>query len=92
MGWIPHSSTYCQTRMGTYCYVPSCQAPKTATFRGLERVIFIHCGEPPGTFDRGAKSLPQVVERGGRGRQVVKSHLPMLIVGWRSDCVDHFQD
>jgi hypothetical protein len=46
------------------------------------------CGVPPGTFDRGPESLPWVIDRGGRGRQVVKSCLPVLIVGWRSDGVD----
>jgi hypothetical protein len=40
--------------------------------------MFIHYGEPPGTFDRGPGSLPQVIERGGRGRQVVKSRLHAL--------------
>jgi hypothetical protein len=43
-------------------------------------------------LDRGPGSLPRVNERGGRGRQVVKSHLPTLIVGWRSDGMDHFRD
>jgi hypothetical protein len=42
--------------------------------------MFIHYGEPLGTFDRGPGSLPRVVERGERGRQVVKSHLCMLII------------
>jgi hypothetical protein len=40
-------------------------------------------------FDRGPRSLPRVIERGRKGRQVVKSHLSALIVGWRSDAVDH---
>jgi hypothetical protein len=43
--------------------------------------MFIRYGEPLGTFDRGPGSLPRVVERGRRGRQVVKSHLCVLIVG-----------
>jgi hypothetical protein len=59
----------------------------TAASRGPERALFIRCGEPPGTFDQGS-SLPWVIER-GRGRMVVKSRLPALIVGWRSDGVDH---
>jgi hypothetical protein len=92
MGWIPHSSTYYQTCVGSYCYVPSCQAPKTAASRGSERAIFIHYGEPPGMFDQGLGSLPQVIERGGRGKQVVKSHLPALIIGWRSDSMDCSRD
>jgi hypothetical protein len=36
-------------------------------------------------LDRGPRPLPWVDERGGRGRQVAKSCLPVLIVGWRSD-------
>jgi hypothetical protein len=28
MGWIPYSSTYCQTHVGSCGYVPLCQAPK----------------------------------------------------------------
>jgi hypothetical protein len=43
-------------------------------------------------FDRGPRSLPWVIEIGGRGRQMVKYHLPALIVGWRSDGMDHSQD
>jgi hypothetical protein len=39
-------------------------------------------------FDRGPGSLPRVVEIGGRGRQMVKSRLPALIIGWRSDGMD----
>jgi hypothetical protein len=35
---------------------------------------------------------PRVNERGGRGKQVVKSCLPALIVGLRSDGVDHSWD
>jgi hypothetical protein len=89
MGWIPHSSTYYQMCMGSYCYVPSCQVPKIAASRGPEQEMFIHCGEPPCMFDRGLGSLPRVVERGRRGRQVVKSYLPVIIVGWRSDDVEH---
>jgi hypothetical protein len=39
-------------------------------------------------FDRGPGFLPRVIGRGRRGRQVVKSHLPALIIAWRSDGVD----
>jgi hypothetical protein len=39
-------------------------------------------------LDREPGFVPQVDERGGWGRQVVKSCLPTLIVGWRSDVVD----
>jgi hypothetical protein len=54
--------------------------------------MFIRCGEAPGTFDRGPRSLPWAIETGERGRQVVKSRLPVLIIGWRSDGVDHSWD
>jgi hypothetical protein len=50
--------------------------------------MLIRYGEPPDTFDQGPESLPWVIERGGRGRKVVKSRLPALIVGWRSDGAD----
>jgi hypothetical protein len=92
MGWIPHLSTYYQMHVGSYCYVTSCQAPKIASSREPEWAMFIHCGEPPGTLDRGPESLPWVIERGGRGRHVVKSYLLMLIIGWRSDGVDYSLD
>jgi hypothetical protein len=59
---------------------------------GPEWVMFIRCVEPPGTFDQGPGSLPRAIERGGRCRQVVKSYLPALNVGWKSDGVDHYQD
>jgi hypothetical protein len=65
MGWIPHSTTYCHMRVGSYCYIPSCQVPKTTASRGLERAMFIRYGEPPDTFDRGPESLPRVIERSG---------------------------
>jgi hypothetical protein len=42
-------------------------------------------GSPRGTFDRGPGSLPRVDERAERGRWMAKFHLPVLIVGWRSD-------
>jgi hypothetical protein len=50
--------------------------------------LLIRCRKPPVTFDQGIGSLPRVNKRGGRGRQVMKFHLPILIVGWRSDGVD----
>jgi hypothetical protein len=68
MGWIQHLSTYCQMHVGSYCYVLSCQALKTAISQGPERVMFIRYVEPPGMFDRGPRFLPRVVNRGGRGK------------------------
>jgi hypothetical protein len=46
----------------------------------------------PGTLDWSPGSTPRVGERGKRGRQVAKSRLPMLIIGWRSDGMDRFRD
>jgi hypothetical protein len=40
-------------------------------------------------LDWGPGSMLWVDERDGRGRQVVKLWQPMLIVGWRSDDVNH---
>jgi hypothetical protein len=54
--------------------------------------MFTRSWEPLGMFDWWPGSLPHVVERGVRGREVVNPHLPMLIVGWRSDSVDHSWD
>jgi hypothetical protein len=34
MGWIQHSSTYCRMCVGSYDYVPLCEAPKDASPRG----------------------------------------------------------
>jgi hypothetical protein len=65
-------------RVGSYTYVLSCQAPKSTASRGPEWAVLICCGKLPNTFDEGPKSLPQIDERGGRGRQVVKSRLPTL--------------
>jgi hypothetical protein len=53
-----------------------------------ELAMFIHCGKPPDVFDRRPGSPPRVDKRGGMGRQVVKSLLPVLIIGWRSDGMD----
>jgi hypothetical protein len=92
MGWIPHSSTSYQMRVGSCGYVPLCQTPKAAASRAQERAILIRCGQPPGMLDQGPWSRPRVDESGGRGRQVAKSRLTVLIVGWRSDGMDHSQD
>jgi hypothetical protein len=54
--------------------------------------MLIHCEKPPGTLYWGPGSLPRVDERGMRGRQVAKSRLPMLIIGWRSDGMDYSRD
>jgi hypothetical protein len=43
-------------------------------------------------FNRWPRSLLRVIERGGRGRQVVKSHLTTLIIGCRRDGIDCFRD
>jgi hypothetical protein len=58
----------------------------------LGLAMLIHCGKPLGMFDRGPGSLPWVDERGGKGRQVLKSCMFVLIVGWRSDGVDCSRD
>jgi hypothetical protein len=34
MGWIQHSSIYCQMRVGSYGYVPLCPVPKVAAPQG----------------------------------------------------------
>jgi hypothetical protein len=54
--------------------------------------MLIGRGKPAGTLDWGHMSLPRVVERGGRGRQVVIFCLLTLIVGRRNDDVDRSQD
>jgi hypothetical protein len=75
--------------VGSYYYVPSCQKRKTDASQGPERVVLIRCEKPLGTFDRGPGSLPWFDKRGGRGKQVVKSRPPTLIVGWRVYDVVH---
>jgi hypothetical protein len=59
MGWIPHSSTYCQMRVGSYCYILLCQALKATASQGPVQAMFIRCGEPPGTFDWGLSLCPE---------------------------------
>jgi hypothetical protein len=54
--------------------------------------MLIGRGKPAGTLDWGHMSLPRVVERGGRGRQVVIFCLLTLIVGRRNDDMDRSQD
>jgi hypothetical protein len=54
--------------------------------------MLIRYGKPLGVFDLGPGSLPRVDERGEMDRQVVKSCLPALIIGWRSDGVDLSRD
>jgi hypothetical protein len=78
MGWIPYLSAYCQTRVGSYCYVPLCKMLKTNATRGPRWAVLIHSGKPLGMFDWRPGSLPWVTERDGRGREVVKSYLPVL--------------
>jgi hypothetical protein len=43
MGWISHSSTYCQMCVGSYGYIPSCQAPKATVSQGPKRAMLIRC-------------------------------------------------
>jgi hypothetical protein len=81
MGWIPHSSTYCQIHVGSV-------ATSLRARRLRPSLLEAWSGKPLGMLDRELGSLPWVDERGRRGRQEVKSRLPALIVGWRSG-VDH---
>jgi hypothetical protein len=85
MWWIPYSSAYWQTCVGSYCYVPLRQALKTDATQGPKWVVLISSGKPPGTFDQRPGSLPQVTKRSGRSRQGVKSCPPTLIIGWSDD-------
>jgi hypothetical protein len=71
--------------MSSYCYVPSCQVSESTASPGPEQAMLICYGDPQGMFDPGPGSLPRLIKRGGRTRQVVKSHLPELIIGWRCD-------
>jgi hypothetical protein len=57
-------------------FVPSIQGN-----RSPRPAMLIRYGKLPGVFDRGPGSLTRVNERGGMGRQVVKSRLPALKVG-----------
>jgi hypothetical protein len=63
--------------------------PPLSEALGLPKLI--RRRKPPGMLDRGPRSLPRVKERGGRGRQVEKSRLLALIIGWRSDGMDYSQ-
>jgi hypothetical protein len=78
--------------VGSCGYVHSYQMPKATASYGPERVMLIYCKKPLGTLDWGPGSLSRVDEGGRRGRQVVKSYLSALIIGWRSDGVDRSQD
>jgi hypothetical protein len=40
-------------------------------------------------LDRGPGSVSRVNKRGGEGRQVAKSCMPVLIIGCRSDGMDY---
>jgi hypothetical protein len=81
MAWIPHSSTYCQTRVDSYCYILSYRALNAATSRGPERVMFIRYGDPLGTLDWGARvSAPDHQER-REGQTGGEIHLSTLIIG-----------
>jgi hypothetical protein len=73
MGWFQYSSTNCQLCMGSYGYVPLCQAPTAAASQGPEAGHAYLQQEAMGMLDQGPGSLSWVDERGGNGRQVVKS-------------------
>jgi hypothetical protein len=88
MGWIPHLSPYYQMHVGSYDYIPSCQMPKATASRGLGAGNAYLLREALGHAWPGAQVFAQVNERGGRGRQVAKSCLPTIIIGWRRDVID----
>jgi hypothetical protein len=46
--------------VGSYYYIPPCQASKTISSRGPERAMFIRYGEPTDMFDRGPGSSREV--------------------------------
>jgi hypothetical protein len=58
----------------------------------LGSAMLIRCRQSLGMLDWGPGFVPQVNERGGRGKQVAKLCLPVLIVGWRSDDMDYSWD
>jgi hypothetical protein len=58
----------------------------------LGSAMLIHCRQSLGMLDWGPGFVPQVNERGRRGKQVAKLCLPVLIVGWRSDDMDYSCD
>jgi hypothetical protein len=72
-------------RVGSCGYIPSSQAPEATISQGLVGQHLSICGKPLGMLDQGLRSLSQVDKRGERGRWVVKSPLPVQIVGRRSD-------
>jgi hypothetical protein len=74
MGWIPHSSTYYQTQLGSYCYIPSCHATKAATSQGSERAMFIRCRDAPGTFDRVSALSHRERREGQTGGEIPFAH------------------
>jgi hypothetical protein len=49
----------------------------------LGLAMLIYCWKPLGVFDWGPGSLSWVDEGGRTSRQVAKSCLPTLIVGWK---------
>jgi hypothetical protein len=72
MGWIQYSSIYCQMRVGSYGYVPSCQASMVTASRGLGSAMLILLREALGAFHRGPRFPPWVDGRGWMDSQVVK--------------------
>jgi hypothetical protein len=58
----------------------------------LESAMLIYRRESLDTVDGGPGFVPWVIKRGGRDRQVVKSYLPTVIIGWGSDGIDYNRD
>jgi hypothetical protein len=92
MGWAQHLSTSCPVRVGSCGYVPSCQAPKAAAFRGPRHVNAYPLLKAPRRIWSEAPVLPRVEEGGWMARQVVKSCMDVPIVGWKSESVDYYRD
>jgi hypothetical protein len=83
MGWIQHSSTCCQVRVGFCVYVLSRQAinPPLPEAPGAGNVYPLL--RAPRHFWPEARVSPQLKEGGGMVRQVAKSCMPAPIVGWK---------
>jgi hypothetical protein len=75
-------------------YIPSDahELLRQRSFEALGSAMLICCRQSLGMLDWGPGFVPQVNERGGRGKQVAKLCLPVLIVRWRSDDMDYSWD